>query len=73
MNISELSNSVPVLLVDDRPENLLSLEELLAGQGYELVRALSGNEALRLMLKQDLPWCCWMCRCRRWTVLKPRN
>jgi len=53
MNISELSNSVPVLLVDDRPENLLSLEELLAGQGYELVRALSGNEALRLMLKQD--------------------
>lgn len=53
MNISELSNSVPVLLVDDRPENLLSLEELLAGQGYELVKALSGNEALRLMLKQD--------------------
>ncbi len=53
MNISELSNTVPVLLVDDRPENLLSLEELLSGQGYELVKALSGNEALRLTLKQD--------------------
>lgn len=53
MNADTLSIAIPVLLVDDRPENLLSLEELLSGQGYELVRASSGNEALRLTLKQD--------------------
>ena len=44
---------IPVLIVDDRPENLLTLEELLSDQGYELVRASSGNEALRQTLKQD--------------------
>lgn len=45
--------TIPILLVDDRPENLLSLEELLLDQGYELFKAISGNEALRLTLKQD--------------------
>ncbi len=45
--------AIPILIVDDRPENLLSLEELLSDQGYELVRASSGNEALRLTLKQE--------------------
>ncbi len=53
MNLCEQTASVPVLLVDDRPENLLSLEALLGGKQYELVRALSGNEALRLTLKHD--------------------
>ncbi|NTW98381.1 MAG: response regulator [Geobacteraceae bacterium] len=46
-------DTIPILMVDDRPENLLSLGELLRDQGYELVKALSGNEALRLTLKQD--------------------
>ena len=49
----ELNHSIPILLVDDRPENLLALEGLLAGQGYALVTADSGNEALRLTLKHD--------------------
>lgn len=53
MNLIALPTTLPVLIVDDRPENLLSLEELLSDQGYELVRASSGNEALRLTLKQD--------------------
>lgn len=53
MKITLIPDTVPVLLVDDRPENLLSLEELLSGQDYELIKALSGNEALRLTLKQD--------------------
>lgn len=45
--------AIPILIVDDRPENLLTLEELLSDQGYELVRASSGNEALRLTLRHD--------------------
>ncbi|MEK8088270.1 ATP-binding protein [Thermithiobacillus plumbiphilus] len=42
-----------ILLVDDRPENLLALEASLEGLGHELVRAYSGEEALKYLLKQD--------------------
>jgi len=45
--------STPVLLVDDRPENLTSLEGLLDDMGLDLFKATSGNEALSLSLKQD--------------------
>ena len=37
---------VSVLLVDDRPENLLTLEVVLEGLGQKLVRASSGSAAL---------------------------
>jgi signal transduction histidine kinase len=42
-----------ILLVDDRPDNLLALETVLADLGQTLVRATSGAEALRHLLKQD--------------------
>ena len=42
-----------ILLVDDRPENLVALEAALAGVGENVVRATSGREALRLLLKQE--------------------
>jgi PAS domain S-box-containing protein len=42
-----------VLLVDDSPENLISLEAALDGLGAELVCAGSGMEALRHLLDQD--------------------
>jgi len=46
-----------VLLVNDDPASLLALESLLAphadGLGYELVKARSGHEALREVLRQD--------------------
>ena len=42
-----------VLLVDDQPANLLALEAMLGGLGYDLVRAHSGPEALRLLLRDD--------------------
>jgi two-component system sensor histidine kinase/response regulator len=40
-------------MVDDEPKNLLALEAVLEGQGYELTRALSGTEALRCLVKED--------------------
>lgn len=43
-----------VLLVDDRPENLLALESILSDLGQNLVRATSGREALRFLLDQDV-------------------
>ena len=42
-----------LLLVDDQPANLLALEAILEGLGHELVRASSGEEALRRLLGQD--------------------
>jgi PAS domain S-box-containing protein len=42
-----------VLLVDDRPQNLLALEAILEPLGHELVGAGSGEEALRLLLHRD--------------------
>lgn len=42
-----------ILIVDDRPENLLALEAILDPLGHELVRANSGPEALRKLLAHD--------------------
>jgi signal transduction histidine kinase/ActR/RegA family two-component response regulator len=41
-----------ILLVDDRPENLMSLKAVLERPDYRLVSASSGEEALRLMLRE---------------------
>ncbi|MDO9243521.1 MAG: PAS domain S-box protein, partial [Rhodocyclaceae bacterium] len=42
-----------LLLVDDRPENLVALKAVLDDQELDLVTAISGNDALRHTLKQD--------------------
>src|SRR5271156_6382792 len=42
-----------ILLVDDNPENLVSLEATLEGLGQSLVLARSGMEALRYLLEDD--------------------
>jgi PAS domain S-box-containing protein len=42
-----------ILLVDDTAANLLALEAVLAPLGHRLVRAMSGEEALRCMLKEE--------------------
>lgn len=42
-----------ILLVDDRPENLVTLEAILEDLGEDLVRASSGREALRQVLNHD--------------------
>lgn len=42
-----------VLLVDDRPENLLAMESILADLGQNLIQAGSGREALRFLLDED--------------------
>src|ERR1700684_762660 len=44
---------VKILLEDDTPDNLVSLEAALEGLGQELVLARSGTEALRHLLDAD--------------------
>src|SRR5438876_10588843 len=43
----EPSQRVKMLLVDDRPANLIALEAILSCQNYDCVKALSGLEALQ--------------------------
>jgi two-component system cell cycle response regulator len=43
-------DKIDVLIVDDRPENLLALESLLESPELSIIRASSGNEALGKML-----------------------
>lgn len=47
------SNPFTILLVDDREENLLVLEELLSDGTRQFIKATSGNEALKHALKND--------------------
>lgn len=44
---------VKILLVDDKKENLLSLQVILDNLGYEFVEATSGKEALRVLLRDQ--------------------
>src|SRR5260370_10327760 len=50
------NNSAPkqpkILLVDDREDNLLSIEAILAPDGYQLFRAYSGHQALKILLNE---------------------
>jgi signal transduction histidine kinase len=48
------SEPVPLLLVDDLEENLLSLEALLRHDHLLLLKARSGDEALEILLKHDV-------------------
>jgi two-component system, sensor histidine kinase and response regulator len=49
----EPEEQVNILLVDDRPENILSLEAILSGLGHNLVPAYSGREVLRAVLDTE--------------------
>ncbi|RBW69659.1 response regulator [Bacillus taeanensis] len=56
-NYTEKSTSIDqkanILLVDDRPENLLALESVLASPSYHLISATSGEDALKHVLTED--------------------
>ena len=43
-----------ILIVDDRPENLIALEAALAPIEQNVIRAGSGEEALRVLLKHEI-------------------
>lgn len=47
------NEQVEILIVDDRPENLLALEAILEPLKQNVVKAHSGEEALRMILQHD--------------------
>jgi signal transduction histidine kinase len=44
---------IKILLVDDREDNLFSIEAVLEQNGYTFVRANSGRQALKILLKEQ--------------------
>jgi diguanylate cyclase (GGDEF)-like protein len=52
-NNAEHNNTTAILLVDDKIENLIALEKTLAPLKLKIIKATSGNEALKQMLSHD--------------------
>jgi signal transduction histidine kinase len=46
-------SDIKILLVDDREDNLFSIETILAKDNYTIVKARSGREALKVLLHQQ--------------------
>jgi two-component system, sensor histidine kinase and response regulator len=46
-------NSIKILLVDDREDNLTSMEVVLEKEGYTFSKATSGKDALKILLKEE--------------------
>jgi two-component system, sensor histidine kinase and response regulator len=50
---SSSAGKVNILMVDDSPDKLLAMESVLESLGQNLVKVPSGEEALRILLRQD--------------------
>jgi len=48
-----LKTPIKILLVDDKPENILAMETVLENENYEFRKAYSSKEALKILLKEE--------------------
>lgn len=53
MTTKKTERNLTILLVDDREENLISLEMMLEADNRKFIKAGSGNEALKILLKNN--------------------
>lgn len=53
MKSERASDSPKILLVDDREDNLLSIEAILKTDGYQFTMAYSGSQALKILNKES--------------------
>src|SRR5215470_7351895 len=49
----ERKSEIKILLVDDREDNLFSIETILEKDNYTIVKANSGRDALKVLLHQQ--------------------
>lgn len=49
----KIIDEVKILVVDDREDNLLSIETILEGKNYQITKANSGLAALKVLLNQE--------------------
>jgi signal transduction histidine kinase len=49
----QILHEAKILVVDDREDNLVSIESILENDGYNIVKANSGKAALKLLLKDQ--------------------
>jgi len=49
----EHNPEIKILLVDDREDNLFSIETILEQDGYKFIKASSGRHALKVLLKEQ--------------------
>ena len=47
-----VQNRIKILIVDDREDNLMSIESILENEAYQIVKATSGKAALKILLHQ---------------------
>lgn len=52
LNKGIAKSEIKILAVDDREDNLLSIETILEREGYTIHKALSGRAALKILLNQ---------------------
>jgi len=50
--VLELQDPIKILVVDDRADNLMSIESILERESYTIVKANSGRAALKILLKE---------------------
>ena len=53
VNDPVVKSDIKILVVDDREDNLLSIETILESKGYIIRKANSGRSALRALLKEE--------------------
>jgi signal transduction histidine kinase len=55
MQVAEINHvlmPVTMLIVDDRPENILTLQNIIEKENRHILTATSGNEALKILMKE---------------------
>jgi len=60
-----------ILIVDDESTIIDSLEGILSDDGFEVMHAYNGYEALKKMRPNLRTLYCWTSGCPEWTALKP--
>jgi diguanylate cyclase (GGDEF)-like protein/PAS domain S-box-containing protein len=51
--ISKIDSQINVLLVDDRPENLVALEAVLSSNSVNYIKCISGEDALKYLIQGE--------------------